>query len=65
MGWADMLIQLGIPYDTEEAVELAGKLMGFINDQGHTASQALAKTRGVFPNFKGSLYDKKGAPTHA
>jgi ribonucleoside-diphosphate reductase alpha chain len=62
MGWADMLIQLGIPYDTEEAIELAGKVMGFINDQGHAASQALAKTRGVFPNFKGSLYDKKGAP---
>ena len=62
MGWADMLIQLGIPYDTEEAVDLAGKVMGFINDQGHTASQALAKTRGVFPNFKGSLYDKKDAP---
>jgi ribonucleoside-diphosphate reductase alpha chain len=62
MGWADMLIQLGIPYDTEEAIELAGKVMGFINDQGHTASQALAKTRGVFPNFKGSLYDKKDAP---
>jgi ribonucleoside-diphosphate reductase alpha chain len=61
MGWADMLIQLGIPYDTEEAIELAGKVMGFINDQGHAASQALAKTRGVFPNFKGSLYDKKGA----
>jgi len=62
MGWADMLIQMGIPYDTEEAIELAGKVMVFINDQGHTASQALAKTRGVFPNFKGSLYDKKGAP---
>jgi ribonucleoside-diphosphate reductase alpha chain len=62
MGWADMLIALGIPYNTEEAVELAHKTMGFINEQGHAASQALAKSRGAFPNFKKSLYDKKGEP---
>ncbi len=62
MGWADMLIGLGIPYNTEEAIELAQKVMGFINEQGHAASQSLAKSRGPFPNFKGSLYDKKGEP---
>jgi ribonucleoside-diphosphate reductase alpha chain len=62
MGWADMLIALGIPYNTEEAIDLAQKVMRFINEQGHTASQALAKSRGVFPNFKGSVYDKKGEP---
>jgi ribonucleoside-diphosphate reductase alpha chain len=60
MGWADMLILLGIPYSTEEAIELAQKVMQFINEQGHSASQELAKKRGPFPNFKGSLYDKKG-----
>ena len=62
MGWADMLILLGIPYSTEEAIELAQKLMQFINEQGHSASQELAKKRGPFPNFKGSVYDKKGQP---
>ena len=62
MGWADMLIALGIPYNTEEAIELAHKIMGFINEQGHAASRALAGSRGAFPNFKGSLYDKKGEP---
>ncbi len=62
MGWADMLIGLGVPYNTEEAIELAHKVMGFINKQGHAASQALAKSRGAFPNFKGSVYDQKGEP---
>ena len=62
MGWADMLILLGIPYNTEEAIELAQKVMQFINEQGHRASQEIAKQRGPFPNFKDSLYDKKGQP---
>jgi ribonucleoside-diphosphate reductase alpha chain len=62
MGWADMLILLGIPYSTEEAIELAQKVMQFINEQGHRASQELAKQRGPFPNFKDSLYGKKGQP---
>jgi ribonucleoside-diphosphate reductase alpha chain len=62
MGWADMLILLGIPYDSEDAVELAQQTMKFIKDQGHAASCELAKKRGAFPNFKGSLYEKRGEP---
>ena len=62
MGWADMLIALGVPYNTEEAIDLAHKVMEFINEQARAASRALAKSRGAFPNFKGSLYDKKGEP---
>ena len=62
MGWADMLILLGIPYNTDEAIDLGQKVMQFINEQGHSASQELAKKRGPFPNFKGSTYDKKGQP---
>jgi len=62
MGWADMLIKLGISYNTDDALELAEKVMKFINEQGHSASQELARKRGPFPNFKGSSYDKKGQP---
>lgn len=62
MGWADMLILLGIPYSSDEAVKLGKKVMKFINDEGHLASQELGRKRGSFPNFKGSIFDKKGAP---
>jgi ribonucleoside-diphosphate reductase alpha chain len=60
MGWADMLILLGIPYDSREAIALGEKMMKFINDEGHAASRELAKVRGPFPNFKGSIYDRPG-----
>lgn len=61
MGWADMLIMLGIPYNSDEAVKLGTKLMQFINEEGHAASRELGQQRGAFPNFKGSIFDKKGA----
>lgn len=60
MGWADMLIRLAIPYNTDEAVELGEKVMKFISDRGHEASRALAAVRGAFPNFIGSVYEKRG-----
>ncbi|MFZ3207771.1 MAG: vitamin B12-dependent ribonucleotide reductase [Geobacteraceae bacterium] len=60
MGWADMLILLGLPYDSPEAITLGEKVMRYINDEGHAASRELAEVRGAFPNFKGSVYDRQG-----
>ncbi len=60
MGFADMLIQLKIAYNSEEAISLAHKIMSFILEKAAAASCALAKERGIFPNFKGSIYDIEG-----
>jgi len=60
MGWADMLILLGIPYSTPQAVSLGEKVMKFINDEGHAASRELATERGPFPNYEQSIYNKPG-----
>lgn len=57
MGFADMLIQLKISYASEEAVELAGKIMRFIQNEGRLESERLANERGTFPNYEGSIYD--------
>lgn len=62
MGWADMLILLEIPYNHKEAFDLAKKVMKFIRDRSRDASVKLAEKRGVFPNFKGSIYDVAGMP---
>ncbi|MBI4824415.1 MAG: adenosylcobalamin-dependent ribonucleoside-diphosphate reductase [Nitrospirae bacterium] len=62
MGWADMLILMGIQYNGKKAFRIAGELMRFIRDAAWTSSSQLAQKRGVFPNFKGSIYDKEGMP---
>jgi ribonucleoside-diphosphate reductase alpha chain len=60
MGWADMLVLLDVSYDSTDAIALAEQVMRFIRDEGHAASRELARTRGPFPNFKGSVYDRRG-----
>ncbi|MBU4149162.1 MAG: TSCPD domain-containing protein, partial [Candidatus Omnitrophica bacterium] len=61
MGWADMLIKLEIPYNSEEAVELAEKLMEFINKEARTRSEELAEERGAFPFYNESIFAKEGS----
>jgi ribonucleoside-diphosphate reductase alpha chain len=56
MGFADMLFQLGVPYDSEEALQLADRLMAFIREHADAASEALAAERGVFPSWQESIY---------
>ena len=60
MGWADMLFQLEIPYNSAAAVELAERVMGFVREEGRAASRELAAERGAFPAFEESLYAERG-----
>jgi ribonucleoside-diphosphate reductase alpha chain len=62
MGWADMLVQLRIPYNSDEAVELGEKVMGFIQEKSHQTSLEIAKKRGNFPNWEKSIYYEKKIP---
>ena len=56
MGFADLLLLMGIPYNSGEGVRLAEKIMKYINTVGHTASKKLARERGAFPLFSTSIY---------
>lgn len=60
MGFADLLVQLWIPYDSQEAISLAEKLMNFITSEARKASEELGEQRGSFPNFEGSVWDQRG-----
>lgn len=60
MGFADMLVQLGVPYDSEEGVEMGRRLMRFIMEQSDDESAALAEKRGPYPAFVGSPEEARG-----
>jgi ribonucleoside-diphosphate reductase alpha chain len=60
MGWADALIRLGVRYDSQEAVALAEELMRLVAHEALEESAALADRRGPFPNFRHSLWDRRG-----
>jgi ribonucleoside-diphosphate reductase alpha chain len=60
MGWADMLYQLRVPYDSEEGIKLAKKIAKFIQDESWQMSSDLAKEKGVFPRWKESSFVKLG-----
>lgn len=59
MGFADLLFELGVPYNSQAGIELAERIMGFVQEEGHKASAQLAKERGPFPAYASSVYAKK------
>ena len=56
MGFADMLIMLGVPYDSEEALKIGEQVMAFIEEEAHKKSKEIAGERGSFPNFEKSIW---------
>jgi ribonucleoside-diphosphate reductase alpha chain len=62
MGFHDLLIRLGIAYDSEEALQHADSIMSFIRREARRASSDLARRRGNFPAYQGSLFDDPATP---
>jgi ribonucleoside-diphosphate reductase alpha chain len=56
MGWADLLFLMGVPYDSQEAIDLADRLMSFVKEKSHDQCAKLAEERGPFPNWNNSIY---------
>ncbi len=59
MGFAEMLILMGVPYNSENALKIGRKVIKFISDEARKTSQEIAKEKGEFPNFENSKYKKK------
>jgi ribonucleoside-diphosphate reductase alpha chain len=59
MGFADMLIMLKLPYNSEKALKLGEQIMAFIETESHKEDMEIGEKRGSFPNFDGSIYEKK------
>ncbi len=64
MGFADLLYEVGIAYDSDEGLDMAEKVMSIVREESHLASQNLVQTRGTFPAYKGSKWDKLGIEMH-
>ncbi|KPJ86131.1 MAG: response regulator SirA [Gemmatimonas sp. SG8_17] len=56
MGWADFLVRLGVPYNSDEAIDWARKLMSFVDEEAKVESERLATQRGVFPEWERSIW---------
>ncbi|MCF6149059.1 MAG: adenosylcobalamin-dependent ribonucleoside-diphosphate reductase [Candidatus Kuenenia sp.] len=64
MGFADILIKLNIPYDSEEAIQFTNKLLSHFSKKANEASAGLASERGVFPNYEKSIYAQQNGPKY-
>jgi ribonucleoside-diphosphate reductase alpha chain len=62
MGFADALIMMGLAYDSEEGIKAAEDIAARMQEEAHAASRELAEIRGVFPNYPGSMWEKRGMP---
>lgn len=62
MGFARMLFKLGVPYDSEQGLEMGRRVMKFIREKGYDESMKLASQRGTYRYWEGSLHEKRGEP---